>query len=230
MTLASLLAFAGLATVLALTPGPDTFLVLRYGLAGARSGFAAAFGCLLGSMVWALLVGVGVAALLQQSAEVYQWLKIAGGLYLVWLGAGSFLAARRAAAADTAAARHTGTDDAANTQASGTSAGRKAQGTTPAFLAGVLSSTLNPKIGLFFLALMPQFIPAGSNTLLAALALGALFAGIGLAYFVVLILVATRAVAWLRRPVVNEWLERVSSAVLAVLGIGVIASAVAEGA
>lgn len=220
MAPASLLAFAGLSAILALTPGPDTFLVLRHSLANARTGYAAALGCVLGTVLWSALVGLGVAALLQQSAEIYHWLKIAGGLYLLYLGVGTFLKSRRAAHGTVApdSAPGAGLPD------------RKAAaaGLRGPFAAGTLSSSLNPKVGLFFLALMPQFIPAGSNTLLSALGLGAIFGAIGMAYFVVLVTVASRAMAWLKRPAVNEWLERVSSGILAALGLGVVASAFAE--
>jgi len=216
MAPASLLAFAGLSAVLALTPGPDTFLVLRHSLANARTGYAAALGCVLGTVLWSALVGLGVAALLQQSAEIYHWLKIAGGLYLLYLGAGTFLKSRRAA----------GHGAAPGTGLPGREAA--APGLRGPFAAGTLSSSLNPKVGLFFLALMPQFIPAGSNTLLSALGLGTVFGAIGMAYFVVLVTVASRAMAWLKRPAVNEWLERISSGILAALGLGVVASAFAE--
>ena len=202
-------------------PAPDTFLVLRHSLANARTGYAAALGCVLGTVLWSALVGLGVAALLQQSAEIYHWLKIAGGLYLLYLGVGTFLKARRAAGAP------------GNGAAPGTGLGgpdRKAAvlGLRGPFAAGTLSSSLNPKVGLFFLALMPQFIPAGSNTLLSALGLGAIFGAIGMAYFVVLVTVASKAMAWLKRPSVNDWLERISSGILAALGLGVVASAFAE--
>ena len=216
MAPASLLAFAGLSAVLALTPGPDTFLVLRHSLANARAGYAVALGCVLGTVLWSALVGLGVAALLQQSAEIYHWLKVAGGLYLLYLGASTFLKARRA----TGAAPGTGIG--------GPDRKAAASGLRGPFAAGTLSSSLNPKVGLFFLALMPQFIPDGSNTLLSALGLGAVFGAIGMAYFVVLVTVASKAMGWLKRPAVNEWLERISSGILAALGLGVVASAFAE--
>ena len=97
MTAVSLLAFAGLCLMLALIPGPDTFLVLRISLNRAGAGIAAATGSGVGALVWAALVGVGLAAILEQSAEVFRWLKIAGGLYLLYLGVSSFLKARKAA-------------------------------------------------------------------------------------------------------------------------------------
>ncbi|GER22632.1 threonine transporter RhtB [Zafaria cholistanensis] len=222
MAPASLLAFTGLSVVLALTPGPDTFLVLRHSLSSARAGYLAALGCILGTVLWSALVGVGVAALLQQSAEVYHWLKVAGGLYLLYLGVGTFLKARRAAAASQGTASGPG-DASGNPEVKAA-----ASGLGSAFAAGTISCSLNPKVGLFFLALMPQFIPAGANTLLASLGLGAVVGGVALAYFVVLVTLASKAMAWLKRPAVNGWLERISSGILAALGLGVVAGAFAE--
>ena len=83
MTPVTLLAFAGLCLLLSVTPGPDTFLVLRISLRSAGAGIAAALGSAVASLVWAALVGVGLAAVLEDSAEVFRWLKIAGGLYLL---------------------------------------------------------------------------------------------------------------------------------------------------
>jgi threonine/homoserine/homoserine lactone efflux protein len=97
MTLASLVAFAGLCLVLSLTPGPDTFLVLRIALNRPSAGIAAAAGSAVAAVAWAALVGLGLAAVLEQSAEVFRWIKIAGGLYLLYLGISSFLKTRKAA-------------------------------------------------------------------------------------------------------------------------------------
>ena len=90
-----IIAFVGLSLLLAMTPGPDTFLVLRFSLRGARSGVAAAAGSALGSMLWASAVAVGLASLLEQSATAYRIVKIAGGLYLICLGLRVLLRRRR---------------------------------------------------------------------------------------------------------------------------------------
>ena len=81
-----IMAFVGLSLLLAMTPGPDTFLVLRFSLRDAKSGIAAAAGSALGSLLWAFAVAVGLASLLEQSATAYRIVKIAGGLYLIYLG------------------------------------------------------------------------------------------------------------------------------------------------
>ncbi|NVM97634.1 LysE family translocator [Arthrobacter sp. SDTb3-6] len=208
MTVISLLGFAGLCLMLALIPGPDTFLVLRIAMSRARAGIAAAAGSATGALLWAALVGLGLAAIVEQSAEVFRWLKIAGGLYLLYLGVSSFLKARRAAREGVAV-----------------------EGRPPlryscraAYGSGLLSTLLNPKVGLFYLAVVPQFIPHGGNTLGMAMVLGLTLAAIGFLYLAAIAVVAFKVVQWLRRPKVNTVIERTSSGILAVLGVGVMAS------
>jgi threonine/homoserine/homoserine lactone efflux protein len=209
MTLASLAAFAGLCLILSITPGPDTFLVLRIALNRPTAGIAAAAGSAVAALGWAALVGVGLAAILEQSAEVFRWVKIAGGLYLLYLGVSSFLKTRKAAKEGLSTGKEEGALRYRN---------------LAGFGAGALSTLLNPKVGLFYLAVVPQFIPQGGDTLGTAMILGAVEAVIGFAYLAVVALIAYKAMAWLRRPKVNTGVERVSSGIIAALGIGVVAS------
>jgi threonine/homoserine/homoserine lactone efflux protein len=206
MTLAAFLAFCGLGLVLALTPGPDSFLTLRYSLRGVRPGIAAGVGAAIGQLGWALLVGVGLAAIIEQSAEVYQVLKVIGGLYLVFLGVQAFLSHRRKGGTDAATAPLPG------------SAWR-------AFAAGTLSNLTNPKVGLFFLAVVPQFLPEGASAFGVTMLLGVTLTVIGGLYLVGLALLAAKANAWLNRPRVSRTLERTSGGILAALGVGTIVSA-----
>lgn len=209
VTLASLAAFAGLCLVLSVTPGPDTFLVLRIALNRPSAGIAAAAGSALGAIAWAGLVGVGLAAILEQSAELFRWVKIAGGLYLLYLGVSSFIKSRKAAKASA-----DGTGDSAPLPYSRLSA----------LGAGALSTLLNPKVGLFYLAVVPQFIPHGGDTMGTSLILGVVVAVIAFAYLSMIAVVAFKAMRWLKRPKVSTVVERVSSGVIAGLGVGVVAS------
>lgn len=208
MTLLSLLAFAGLCLLLSLTPGPDTFLVLRIALNRASAGVAAAAGSASAAIVWAGLVGVGLAAILEQSAEVFRWVKIAGGIYLVYLGVSSFLKARKAA--------KEGLADGADAPLP--------YSRWAGFGAGAVSTLLNPKVGLFYLAVVPQFIPHGGNTLGTAMILGSIEAVIAFCYLASVAVIAFKAMKWLRRPKVNATVERASSGIITVLGVGVLAS------
>ena len=95
-----IIGFVGLSLLLAMTPGPDTFLVLRFSLQNSRSGMAAAAGSALGSLFWAFAVAVGLASLLEQSATAYRMVKIAGGIYLIYLGVRALLRRHREGASD----------------------------------------------------------------------------------------------------------------------------------
>ncbi|KAA1424582.1 LysE family translocator [Mumia zhuanghuii] len=204
MDLSLLLGFAGLCVLLALTPGPDTFLVLRFSLGGTRAGLAAATGSATGSLLWALAVAAGLATLLEQSAEAYRVVKIAGGLYLLWLGVRALI--RRG--------RGVGDVDGA-------------YGVRPAaaMRAGLLSNVLNPKVGLFFVAIVPQFLPGHDVTLGATLLLGAIFAAIGFVYFALIAVAAGKAIGWLRRPRVEQAIDRGSAGIIATLGVTTLVSA-----
>ena len=226
MSLDALLGFAALCLLLELTPGPNTFLVLRHSLHGARTGALTALGSAAGALVWAVAVAVGLAALLEQSADAYRLLKILGGLYLVHLGVRAFRSSRRArnrhglGATPGPPGMHDASTPAADTSTGSTPAVRA----SAAFGAGLLSCVLNPKVGLFFLAVVPQFVPAGSGVR-GALLLGVIEAGVALSYLLVLAALAARAVTWLRRPAVTRALERTSAAVLTAFGVGTIATA-----
>lgn len=211
VTLSLLLSFVGLCILLSITPGPDSFLVLRFSIVDARPGIAAALGSALGGMVWAVVVAAGVAALLEQSATAYRTLKVVGGIYLVYLGIRALLEhrkQRRAAGAD---------------QASGHLSTGEPTSIRSAFAAGVVSCLFNPKVGLFYLAVLPQFLT--DVTFLNTLALGAIECTVAAVEMILLAVLASRAVALLRRPQIRDRLEQISAAILAALGIGTAASA-----
>ncbi|MEV6274406.1 LysE family translocator [Nocardia sp. NPDC051832] len=214
MTLSLLLSFIGLCVLLSITPGPDTFLVLRYSIADARPGIAAAVGSALGGMVWALVVAAGVAALLEQSATAYRVLKVVGGIYLLYLGIRALVDHRKARKEAAAAGAELA---AAQARPAAPASIRSA------FAAGVISCLFNPKVGLFYLAVLPQFL--AEVTFANTLALGAIESSIAAVEMVLVALLASKAVAMLRKPVVRDRLEQISAGILAALGVGTAASA-----
>ena len=154
--------FLAVAAVAMLVPGPDTFVVLRTALAdGPRAGSYAAAGSSAGNLLWGTASVVGVAGLLAASGTAFAALKLAGAAYLVVLG----LQALRAAV------RGERLVDAVEQRAESTSAA--------AFRRGLASDLLNVKVGLFWTALVPQFVTAGSPALLPA----AMVAGMGVLVF-----------------------------------------------
>ena len=207
MTASMIIAFVGLSLLLAMTPGPDTFLVLRFSLRDTKSGLAAAAGSALGSLLWAFAVAVGLASLLEQSATAYRIVKIAGGLYLIYLGLRVLLRRQQ---------------QVASTPSEHQTAGQSA---APAFGSGLLSCTLNPKVGLFFLAIVPQFVPPDGPLFATVLTLGVIDTVVAFGWLVVITFLAARAVIWLRRPRVTTLLNRLSAAILTTFGVVTIASA-----
>jgi threonine/homoserine/homoserine lactone efflux protein len=210
VTWTTVVAFAGLCLLLAITPGPDTFLVLRHGIVNVRSGTAAAVGSGLGSLCWAATVALGLAAAITSTVWAFVVVKIAGGLYLLYLGVRGFLHRGAAALPDHSPAR------------TGAAPGRDGWGR--ALRSGLFSCLLNPKVGLFFLAVVPQFLPADGVAVTTVLTLGLIDGAIAVAWLVAMAFAAARAVAWLRCPAVTRTLAGVSSAVLALLGIGTLAT------
>jgi threonine/homoserine/homoserine lactone efflux protein len=139
--LQTFLLFLAAALVVAITPGPGIFYIVARTLAGGRTeGLASSVGLGLGGLVHVLAGAVGLSALVMASAEAFTLLKIAGGLYLVWLGIKTWREARVVGP----------------TQVQTTGARR-------AFREGIVVEALNPKTAAFFLAFIPQFIDPSAN-------------------------------------------------------------------
>jgi threonine/homoserine/homoserine lactone efflux protein len=206
MTVTLLAAFALAATLLILAPGPDSMLVLRNTLSGGRqAGWATAGGVMSGLLVWVTAAALGLSALLRASTVGYDTLRIAGAGYLAWLGITSLGLFRRARA-EAEAGGQQGQPPAAAAR----DAGRKGR----MYLSGLACNLLNPKVGVFFIAFLPGFIPSRSAAPALSFSLGFWFVvetGIWLA---ILAWLAARGTAWLRHPVVRRRLERFTGVVL----------------
>lgn len=211
MTLSTYLGFFGVAVILAVTPGPDTLLSLRYALVSRRAGAFAAAGSSSGMFIWAALAAFGLAALFEASDIAYYVVSLLGGGYLLWLGARTSLTARgrfRDAAVISAA----GLQTAAPVQT------KAVRGMT-AYFAGVATCMTNPKVGLFFLALFPQFTPTASGPLFAIAVLGGTVVVTIYLYLIGIVLLVDAANRWLSNPRVTGWIELVSGLTLVGLGI-----------
>jgi threonine/homoserine/homoserine lactone efflux protein len=225
VTVATYVTFLGVALVLALTPGPDTIVSLRYAMAARRSGLAAATGTSLAIFAWAGLVAVGVATLLRASDLVYGILRVLGGVYLVVLGVRAIAAARRSATARPSTSARGGQ----------VQPGPATRGMTPTptlvrppFASGVTTCLTNPKTGLFFIAVFPQFAPSGAGPLFVTVVLGGTVAAVVCAYLVTLVLVADAANQRLARPRVTRRIELASGLVLLILGLGILTPALED--
>ena len=198
----AVLGFAAVAAVVTVTPGLDTALVLRAALTRSRrEALATGAGIVAGLLVWGAAAAVGVSALLTASDTAYDLLRIAGAAYLLWVGGRLVLRAVRGGGA---------VPDAGAAPAPG-SAWRAAR-------TGLVTNLLNPKVGVFYVALLPQFVPAGSDPLAVGLLLAGVHGLLSLAWFGLLTAVAGAAGRWLRRPGAVRTVDGVTGAVL--LGIG----------
>jgi threonine/homoserine/homoserine lactone efflux protein len=152
--LAAMLAFTGVAAVINVTPGLDTMLVLRTSIAGGRTtGFVSGLGVNAGCLVWGVAAAAGITELLIASHAAYLAVRIAGAVYLSWLGCCALWRSRRRRGRETPVVE----EAAVEAEEVRTGTGRLA-----AFRSGLTTNLLNPKAGLFYMSLLPQFIPHGA--------------------------------------------------------------------
>jgi threonine/homoserine/homoserine lactone efflux protein len=196
--------------LLNLMPGPDSLLIMtRSATQGWRAGSAAALGIGAGTMVHILAAALGLSALLSTSAAAFTAVKWVGAAYIVYVGVG-MLRARLRNEADDAEATERATQAAAQPLAY-----RKI------FFQGFLTNVLNPKVALFFLAFVPQFISADSSSKpLAFVVLGCIFNFNGMLWCNGLAVFTAFASARLKvKPLVALWLNRVTGGVFLALGV-----------
>jgi threonine/homoserine/homoserine lactone efflux protein len=193
--------FVAAGILLNLTPGQDTLYILGSSIAnGRRIGVASALGICSGCIVHTLAAALGLSAILASSATAFTVVKLAGAAYLIYLGARA-LTARSHVLSPTARV------------ASG--------GAVTAFRQGVITNVLNPKVALFFLALLPQFIDPGSPTKVAAfVALGLTFIATGTVWCLILAVGASRVRGFFAgHPRALAGFSRGSGALFVLLGL-----------
>ncbi|UHD46617.1 LysE family translocator [Aureimonas altamirensis] len=197
----ALASFAVASLVLAVTPGPDMVLFLSRTIAqGRKAGFACMFGALTGIMIHTALVALGLAALLAASPKAFAVLKLAGVAYLIFL---AVQAVRNGSAPAIASGRSTYLGFSRN------------------WRAGLAVNLLNPKVILFFLTFLPQFVAASDPHAAAKLAfLGLMFVAIGLCVCIGVILMADRVALLLRRsPKVSRALDWLFASVFSAFAV-----------
>jgi threonine/homoserine/homoserine lactone efflux protein len=186
---------------LILTPGQDMIYVIGRSLAQGRiAGLCSAIGVIIGILVHTALAAIGVGAILQASETLFTVLKLAGAAYLVYLGIRMVLT--REVAIDTSAGDARGTR-------------------LRLVMQGILSNVTNPKIILFFFAFLPQFVdPASAHPTRELVALGVLYALLGLPVKCGVALIAARLSDRMRRtPSALAWMNRACGALLVALGV-----------
>jgi threonine/homoserine/homoserine lactone efflux protein len=204
----ALVAFTAAAGLLTITPGLDTALVLRTAaIEGPRRAMLAGAGICLGCLTWGLAASVGLGGLLAVSRLGYDMLRMLGAGYLMFLGAKLFLRSGSVLAElDRSAWPRAADANASN-------------GGPRWFARGFLTNILNPKVGVFYVTFLPQFVPGDVNVTSFSMLLAAIHATEGILWFAALTLATRPLSRWLRRPHVARTLDRATGAVLVGFGL-----------
>lgn len=198
--------FALVVGLLTVTPGLDTALVLRSAaVSGKRRAIGVIAGIQTGTLLWGFLAAIGVSAILLASAQLYDAIRLVGAAYLAWIGGRMIWSAIR------------GTGTAGPGDEGPVSGDSFFRG----WRQGALTNLLNPKMGAFYVAILPQFIPEEAPHIVWGLALAGVHVLIGSAWSTALALVAQKSSRWLRRRKVSRTIDGVTGTVLVGFGIGV---------
>ena len=196
------LAFTLVAAIMTMTPGADTLLVVRNVLRGGRrDGFMTMVGICSGLYAHALLSALGVSVILMHSATAFTVLKIAGACYLVWLGIQSLRSAGRTAAAPELA-----------------DAGAIRAPVLRSFREGFLTNLLNPKVIVFYLALLPQFIGPDDPVLQKSLLLAVIHFVEGILWFTMVSILVDRSRQFFMKPRQRRLIDAACGTILVALG------------
>jgi threonine/homoserine/homoserine lactone efflux protein len=197
----TVLAFAGAAGLLTIVPGLDTLLVLRTAtVEGPRRAMFAGLGVCTGCLAWGILVSAGLGAVFAVSNIAYQIVRIAGAIYLFYLGLRLLFQREKPillnSAGETASSR----------------------GSLRWFIRGLLTNLLNPKVGVFYVTFLPQFIPSHVNVIGFSVLLALIHDVEGILWFAALIFVTRPLVRFLRHPRTSTVLNRITGGVFIFFG------------
>ncbi|WP_426302108.1 LysE family translocator [Arthrobacter sp. R-11] len=201
----SLLGYAAIAALITVIPGTDTALVLRYSIAqGRRHAYMAAFGMIAGAFVWGAAAATGVSALLTVSTVAYDVLRLGGAVYMLWLGIGLWRASLKKSDADLppGALPHLSLEPLRRT-----------------WLKGFASNLLNPKYGMFCIAVIPQFLVPEVPAVWMGLLLSVVSNVEAVVWFAVIISAAQFFRKWLQGAQFRRWIDRVTGTVLGSFGV-----------
>ena len=194
--------FVAVATIIVVVPGPDMALVARNTLAGGRSaGLRTATGTLLGLSIHAGAALVGLSVVIAASATAFNMVKLAGAAYLIWLGLETLWTTRKRDVLDVSRSPSLPRVAAAP------------------LVQGILTNVLNPKLAVFFLSFLPQFVDPSMPATPQILLLASTFIAMGAIWLVLYVVAIDQLSGVLTRPAVKRWLDRVIGTTLVALGI-----------
>lgn len=198
-----LVTYSFAALLLTLTPGLDTALILRTStVEGGRKAFQAALGIDAGCFIWGAVVAFGLGALLTASEVAYNILKWCGAVYLLWLGSQILFSPRK------------GFDLQQNSNTL----------THNWFLKGMLGNVLNPKMGIFYISFLPQFIPVGHSPIIWTFLLVSIHVLIGTIWSLTLIMATRYVSALLKKSIFIRWIDRVTGGLFVLFAVRLVLS------
>ena len=196
----SFLTFLILTIVVITSPGIDTALITKTTISrGKKAGLQMAFGISTGSLVHTCAAALGLSAILLKSALAFEVIKYIGAVYLLYLGVQAFWSTRKGDA-DTAELRI------------------KVRGKSP-YNQGLLSNALNPKVAVFFLTFLPQFVEPGANTMEQLFLMGVIYTGLAIVWFLIYVSFVNYLRHRLQSPNVKRMMERITGVVLIGFGL-----------
>jgi len=204
--------FSLMVGLLTLTPGLDTALVLRTAALGhRRRAWGVVLGIQSGTLIWGTLTSLGVTALLTASHLAYDILRWAGAAYLVWMGGRMLWSSWRRSVDEAPEIPGSGAE-----VTSGPGAGDSLPG---GWRQGITTNLLNPKMGAFYVAVLPQFLPADTSHLAAGVLLTGIHILLAVLWAGVLIALGHVLRDRLQQPTARRYLDRLTGAVIAAFGV-----------
>lgn len=193
--------FIGAVIILSLTPGADTVFILTKSISGGyKQGFASVAGIVCGLFVHTALAAFGLSVILMTSSLLFNIVKIAGAAYLIYLG----IMAIRSKSSIAISSEKTSTSF------------------KKTFRQGFFTNILNPKVALFFLALLPQFVKGSAENPLPFLILGLTFIVIGTIWSLFLVVASSYISSSLRTSKFSMYLNKISGAIFIILGLNIL--------
>ncbi|MFD2214760.1 LysE family translocator [Metabacillus endolithicus] len=194
------LTFLVLSLFVVMSPGIDTALITKRTISdGRKDGFSMALGITTGSFVHTFAAAFGLSAILLQSAVAFEIVKYVGAFYLIYLGISSFISRKKK-------------DPAAENQ-------QNAQMKKSAFKQGLISNVLNPKVAMFFLTFLPQFIQTGENATQQLIIMGVIYTLLSISWFFIYVFFINYLREWLLSPKVQIIMDRATGLVLIGFGL-----------
>jgi len=192
MPVENIVAFVAASFLIALSPGPGTAMVLRQSVHGRKAALATVFGMEVAVACWAVAAALGLSVLLTASEIAFHTLRIAGAVFLIYLGVKALIS-------------------------------KSLPGEAPppghAFRSGLIVNLANPKLGVFAISFLPQFVPAGEAGQGVLLFLAVFWVVIDTVWYLIVVTILHTVRGWLARPRVRTILEKLSGGVLLALGV-----------